>query len=610
MSDKQLYGHDGRGNFKGKSFTKFDSTQEVKFDDILTKASKINLENLEDTLAFGRGILAVESRNNFLDYIGIREDMLEPGAGVAGPQGPQGIPGPQGEKGEQGPQGSTGLQGDMGPVGPAGLNWKQAYDSSIRYVKDDAVAFQGATYFCLKPVVGTPPLPENDSWALVAAQGARGLQGPQGIQGIKGDTGPQGIQGPEGPIGLQGEKGIQGLKGDTGDKGPIGLIGPEGPAGLQGAQGLDGLPGEAGTNGAPGAEGPQGAPGLRGEQGSPGVAGEKGDTGSQGIQGEKGEQGPVGPQGKDGVGLKGEKGPAGPQGPQGDMGPVGPAGLNWRQAYDPSIQYVKDDTVAFQGATYFCLKPVTGIAPLPENDSWALVAAHGARGLSGEQGIQGEKGERGDAGPQGELGRTGLTGSQGLTGPQGAQGVRGLQGIEGQPGAKGEKGDTGPVGPAGPQGVKGDKGLQGLKGDTGAQGIQGVKGDSGLSASIAYYNNKNLSSNQTFAIPKNSDIVFKVTRSGTNFKFDLLNKGAGRFLDREWIYTKTDGTYGRVSQQSIVDQDAVGWVGDFTNRGLVRKIEISFHDGNLRLTSVITVVLSGRVDYAEYPISIKIETFS
>lgn len=278
--------------------------------------------------------------------------------------------------------------------------------------------------------------------------------------------------------------------------------------------------------------------------------------GPDGKEGEAGPQGPEGPQGPTGVGVEGPTGPQGPQGPQGPegpIGPVGPAGLNWRQGYSDAINYIKDDTVAFQGATYFCVQPVIGTPPLPENDFWALVAAQGARGIQGPPGPQGKDGQEGPRGPDGV----------------------------------GKEGKQGPPGP------------------------QGKTGESGVSASIFYYSDKNLSTSKEFAIPKNPDIVFHVERKTTNFAFNLLNKSAtARFLDREWIYTKTDGTYGRESRQSIVSKNEKGWVGDFTNRGLVRKIEISFHDGSNRLTSVITVVLSGRVDYNEYPIAIKIETFA
>ena len=100
----------------------------------------------------------------------------------AGPAGPQGIQGP------------AGPQGPIGPVGPAGLNWQGAWSASGVYVADDAVGYNGASWFCINPVgpSATPPDVDTTNWALLAAQGA---QGPVGA------TGAQGPQGPQGPAG-------------------------------------------------------------------------------------------------------------------------------------------------------------------------------------------------------------------------------------------------------------------------------------------------------------------------------------------------------------------------------------------------------------------------
>jgi hypothetical protein len=98
--------------------------------------------------------------------------------------------------GSEGPQGIQGPAGPPGPVGPAGLEWQGAWDTDSSYAVDDAVGFNGASWFCIVEVTGTGnPNPEVDttSWALLAAQGA---------------TGPQGEQGPTGPQGLQGVSGV------------------------------------------------------------------------------------------------------------------------------------------------------------------------------------------------------------------------------------------------------------------------------------------------------------------------------------------------------------------------------------------------------------------
>ena len=105
-----------------------------------------------------------------------------------GPQGPIGPAGPQGV------QGPIGAQGIPGPVGPAGLNWQGAWSALGTYVIDDAVGYNGASWFCIDPVGPSVTTPDLDptNWALLAAEGA---QGPQGIPGVQGPTGAQGPAG-------------------------------------------------------------------------------------------------------------------------------------------------------------------------------------------------------------------------------------------------------------------------------------------------------------------------------------------------------------------------------------------------------------------------------
>jgi hypothetical protein len=89
--------------------------------------------------------------------------------------------------GAQGPQGVQGPPGPLGPVGPAGLTWRGAWVSGTSYVANDAVGYNGASYFCILATSGTTnPSVSPVNWALLASQGA---QGPQGVQG---PTGPQG----------------------------------------------------------------------------------------------------------------------------------------------------------------------------------------------------------------------------------------------------------------------------------------------------------------------------------------------------------------------------------------------------------------------------------
>jgi hypothetical protein len=95
--------------------------------------------------------------------------------------------------GSEGPQGVQGPAGPPGPVGPAGLEWRGAWNTNSSYAVDDAVGFNGSSWFCISAVTGTGnsnPEVATTKWALLASQGA---------------TGPQGAQGPTGPQGASGE---------------------------------------------------------------------------------------------------------------------------------------------------------------------------------------------------------------------------------------------------------------------------------------------------------------------------------------------------------------------------------------------------------------------
>lgn len=99
-------------------------------------------------------------------------------------------------QGPQGPQGVQGPTGVPGPAGPAGLTWRGTWVSGTSYVLNDAVGYNGASYFCILATSGTTaPNLATSNWALLASQGAIG---PQGAQGPQGPQGPQGLQGPSG----------------------------------------------------------------------------------------------------------------------------------------------------------------------------------------------------------------------------------------------------------------------------------------------------------------------------------------------------------------------------------------------------------------------------
>jgi hypothetical protein len=65
-----------------------------------------------------------------------------------GPQGPQG---PQGDTGLQGPPGANGA------VGPAGLNWQGQWTTCVVYQENDAVGYNGASYYVTCPTSDSAP---------------------------------------------------------------------------------------------------------------------------------------------------------------------------------------------------------------------------------------------------------------------------------------------------------------------------------------------------------------------------------------------------------------------------------------------------------------------
>ena len=92
--------------------------------------------------------------------------------------------------GSAGPQGVQGIPGTPGAVGPAGLNWQGAWVSGTSYVADDAVGYDGASWFCILATSGTTaPDLATANWALLASQGAQGIQGVQGPTGAQGPAG-------------------------------------------------------------------------------------------------------------------------------------------------------------------------------------------------------------------------------------------------------------------------------------------------------------------------------------------------------------------------------------------------------------------------------------
>lgn len=97
--------------------------------------------------------------------------------------------------GAEGPQGVEGPAGPPGPVGPAGLEWQGTWVSGTSYVADDAVGYDGASWFCILATSGTTaPDVDTTHWALLASQGAVGPQGAQGPTGAQGPAGAEATQ--------------------------------------------------------------------------------------------------------------------------------------------------------------------------------------------------------------------------------------------------------------------------------------------------------------------------------------------------------------------------------------------------------------------------------
>lgn len=103
--------------------------------------------------------------------------------------------------------------------------------------------------------------------------------------------------------------------------------------------------------------------------------------------------------------------PAGPTGSQGPVGPTGATGIEWRGLWSSGTDYVDNDAVFHDGASWFASgDPVLAEEPSNAAANWYPLALQGAQGAQGDQGIQGIQGVQGD---QGEIGLTGDTGAQG-----------------------------------------------------------------------------------------------------------------------------------------------------------------------------------------------------
>src|SRR3990167_2827663 len=311
---------------------------------------------------------------NIISFADFPTGPLGP-SGPEGPQGPQGEQGPIGLTGPQGLQGETGLQGpeghlgpigpqgQTGPQGPEGLNWKGTWNTSVNYITDDAVSYNGSSWIAKRDNANVSPS-EGDDWTIIAQKGEQGQQGTAGADGATGAdcatgaTGAEGPQGPTGPIGpmglqgiqgLQGDQGVQGLQGQQGDTGDTGLQGPPGPVAGSDKQFVYNNNGSAtganvfydiitgyvgiGTSTPNAKLVVAGNFGINGMTVIDSTGKWVGDpTGLQGPQGPIGDTGATGPTGP--TGATGPTGPTGTTGPQGPPGPI--AGSDKQVVYNDS----------------------------------------------------------------------------------------------------------------------------------------------------------------------------------------------------------------------------------------------------------------------------------
>jgi hypothetical protein len=76
------------------------------------------------------------------------------------------------------PAGPTGPQGPIGLTGATGIEWQGTWDDETDYVNNDAVFWNGASWFAAgDPPVGDEPTESSAYWYPLALQGVQGIQG-------------------------------------------------------------------------------------------------------------------------------------------------------------------------------------------------------------------------------------------------------------------------------------------------------------------------------------------------------------------------------------------------------------------------------------------------
>lgn len=343
---------------------------------------------------------------------------------------------------------------------------------------------------------------------------------------------------------------------------------------------------KGGNSGGGGSTGPQGPVGEQGPVGPMGPAGADGPVGPVGPVGPQGPAGPQGPQG-----LQGPEGVQGPKGDKGDTGPAGPAGLNFRAAWVPGLTYALQDSVAYNGSTWFATSAIEADVAPGTDPRWVLLA------------MQGTKGDTGPTGPQGPRGVQGVPGD---VGPQGPQGIAGPQGI------RGPQGDTGEQGPAGPQGARGIQGDKGDKGDTGATGPQGPAGQNNTNNPVYTTQLAVSTSYSAIAIPNNPGVSLTVRRVNNNIEYSFTgNSIGGRYFDVEVVNFPSADVVKRYQSNHTVSGTNRYVVGDpagYTGTGY-KKIQITARDWGDKNIIIIDLFHLQRAGDANFNIAIRIETF-
>jgi len=386
-----------------------------------------NWETLGFPYSYLEGDVVVYLGSSYVRLYDGTDDVTSPTPDISPNWGLLTSKGAQGDKGEPGgpgAQGPPGPRGADGAVGPAGLNWRGEWSPTEIYVKNDAVGFGGASYFCKSEIGVGPsandPTIDTVNWALLASQGA------QGDKGDKGDKGADStVPGPRGP---QGEAGVLFIT-ITANIDDV-IIAPNTSENIEVANGSRVF---------------EGAIVYIDNVGYFTAVNVSGSTVS--ISNDFSENTLTVPADPDfrTVIVTGPEGPLGPEGPEGpagtsiiikgtvasssnlgdivgveigdvwitqddyhgwvytssgwvDLGPFqGPAGdnalWNFRQAYDNAEPYAVGDIVTYEGQTWYRINANGGnVGDVPQEGSiWTLIAAKGVDGINGAgaQNLQG-----------------------------------------------------------------------------------------------------------------------------------------------------------------------------------------------------------------------------